>query len=172
TRAILLLMCLFGATSCETRPSMHPYSNTVKQPVPHQREVEEYLDIRFLECRNVHFHKAGMIPLGIYTTLISFEVPKDDLTVLLEQSPKLPSYGEFVNNNAKRMAVMGRREKVIDWWRPTELEKPVTAIKSWCTHREGDECILYAYACVAFAEIESGWVRVYINVGHEAWPFP
>jgi len=151
---------------------MHPYSDTVKPPAPHQREVEEYLDIRFVECRDVNFYKAGMIPLGIYTTLISFEVPKDNLTVLLEQSPKLPSYGEFVNNNEKRMTIMGQREKVIDWWRPTELEKPVTAIKSWCRHREGDKCILYACASVAFAEIESGWVRVYICGGQEAWPSP
>ncbi|MFQ6036699.1 MAG: hypothetical protein ACE5NM_12750 [Sedimentisphaerales bacterium] len=150
---------------------MHPCSNTVKQPVPHQREVEQFLDIRFTKCRNVHFYKAGMIPLGTYTTLISFEVPKNNLMVLLEQSSKLPSYSEFVSNK-RRLTVMGQKEKVIDWWRPTELEKPVTAIKSWCTHREGDECILYAYACVAFAEVESGWLRVYIDVGQEAWPFP
>jgi beta-lactamase regulating signal transducer with metallopeptidase domain/uncharacterized protein YihD (DUF1040 family) len=138
--------------------------------VANQRErLEDFLGIRFTEYRNIHFYDAGMLGIGDYTTLISFEVPKDKLPVLLEQSPKLPIYNEF-RVNTQSMTFMGQVVKDIDWWKPAELKNPVTAIKSWCAHHEGDKCALYAYASVAFAETESGWVRVYICCQAEAWP--
>jgi len=170
TKTVLLLICLLGVISCETqRPSLQVYPDTIDTPMPHQREVEEFLGIRFTKCRDIHFYESKTLSLGDYTTLISFEVPRDSLILLLDQSPKLPSYSEFAKN-AGHITFLGQVVKDIDWWKFIELENPLAAIKSWCTQREEGKCFLYAYALVAFDKAESDWVRIYICSQAERWP--
>ena len=148
---------------------MPTYSITANTSIPHQIKVEEYLGIRFTKCRDIHFYESQTLSLGDYTTLISFEVPTESLILLLEQSSKLPSYGEFTRN-ARHFTFLEQVVKDIDWWKPAQLKNAVSSIKSWCSKYEGGKCFLYGNAVVAFAKVESSWVRIYICCQIEMLP--
>ena len=126
---LLLLMCLFASSRKTRESSMPTYSITANTSIPHQIKVEEYLGIRFTKCRDIHFYESQTLSLGDYTTLISFEVPTESLILLLEQSSKLPSYGEFTRN-ARHFTFLEQVVKDIDWWKPAQLKNAVSSIKS------------------------------------------
>ena len=164
---LLLMMCLF-ASSCRPRELSVPASSTTtSSSISHKIKVEEYLGIHFTKWRNIYFHDE--LSIYDYTTLISFEVPIQSFKLLLEQSPKLPSYGEF-KKNARHSSFLQQFTKDIDWWKPPQLENAVYGTRTWCSQYEGDECVLYGNAVVSFAEVESGWVRTYICCQVETIP--
>jgi len=165
---MLIAGCVLSTVSCgPQKPStfIHTPSGTAASPC--KKEIEDLLEKECAECRNVHFMRLG----GVFnTTLAYLEVPQSSVPTLLDQSSRLPSYGEL-KSKPQSMTFMMQFEACADWWRPSELENATFARRVHVVQHEDDPNFeLLSTMTVATGVADSGWVRIYICYQGEIVP--
>ena len=111
-------------------------------------------------ARNVHYETSSNIAGDV--SWIRFDLPSDDVTACLAQTPVLPKYAESTADAAvKEYLETSYHAGAPPWWHPGELSAGVYAL------RRNNTKIL-ADICVGLARLPGENIRVYIG-GFSAW---
>jgi hypothetical protein len=157
---IVVTWCVVSTISCgpqEPLASVPAPSGTAVSP--HQKEIENLLEEKCAEWRNLHF-KVLHDPFN--TVLVSLEVPQSSVPSLLNGSRKLPSHNGL-KNKPQLIAFMKQYERAADWWRPGKLENAKFADRTQAIRPENDPHFEFVSSMtVAVGAPDGGWVRIYI----------
>jgi hypothetical protein len=167
---IVVTWCVVSTISCgPQKPLASVPAPSATAVSPHQEEIENLLEEKCAEWRNLHF-KVLHDPFN--TVLASLEVPQSSVPSLLNGSRKLPSHNEL-KNRPQLMAFMKQFERAADWWRPSKLENAKFADRSDIIRREDDPHFEFLTSMtVAVGAPDGGWVRIYICSQGEIVPRP
>jgi len=111
-------------------------------------------------ARHVHYETSSNIAGDV--SWIRFDLPSDDVTACLAQTPVLPKYAESTADAAvKEYLETSYHAGAPPWWHPGELSAGVYAL------RRNNTKIL-ADICVGLARLPGENIRVYIG-GFSAW---
>jgi ankyrin repeat protein len=97
--------------------------------------------------------------------LCRFDIPKEDLKVLLEKSKRFPEFSRFVKNPELENRWAEYRYSEVDWWRPEELKEPVYGQWRASEKAPGAEGKVWVvqFVDIACGELANDLMRVYLQ---------
>lgn len=149
---------LISCSKVQEGPSMIPDLSSHKLA---RDKIEKYIEWKFKECRNEHFQDLGMGPYGRSSTLMYFELPEEELKVLLNNSKELVDY-ELLKDNKTNLKFMKEVGQELSWWDTEKLNNALLGTLSWCHNYENDKCYFYAVTTIATAQLPDKWHSVHL----------
>jgi hypothetical protein len=97
--------------------------------------------------------------------LCRFDIPKQDLKVLLEKSKRLPEFSGFVKTPELESRWAKHRYSEVDWWRPDELKEPAYGEWRAAERALGGEGKVWVvqFVDIACGELANALMRVYLQ---------